>query len=150
MQIDDDGSGEMADIVSLKEMDGELLIRLTHCKYSSRAPGSRVGDLYEVCGQAQKSAMWRRQKLQKLFANLERRARRKVAGGRGEPFEIGDVQALAKLMDRAPLLRPRFEIDIVQPGLNAAGVSNSQLELLASTETYLLHTASARLRVYCS
>ncbi|MFK3669859.1 DEAD/DEAH box helicase [Leifsonia aquatica] len=150
VQIDDDGSGEMADIVSLMEVDGELLVRLTHCKYSSRGPGSRVGDLYEVCGQAQKSTMWRRQKIQKLFGNLERRARQKLAGGRGEPFEVGDVRALARLMDRAPLLRPRFEIDIVQPGLKAAAVSDAQLELLASTETYLLQAANARLRVYCS
>ncbi|QOC90847.1 hypothetical protein [Micromonospora craniellae] len=59
--IDDDGSGEAADIVGLAVDDEGLLVRLIHCKYSSEAfPGGRVADLYEVCGQAHKSVQWKR------------------------------------------------------------------------------------------
>jgi hypothetical protein len=63
--LDDDGSGEIADIVAMR-IDAEgLLIRLVHCKYSHEdTPGRRVEDLYEVCGQAQKSIIWRRSDLE--------------------------------------------------------------------------------------
>jgi hypothetical protein len=59
--LDDDGSGEVADIVALQSVAGELRISLTHCKYvSGGVPRAQVKDLYEVCGQAQKSTRWRR------------------------------------------------------------------------------------------
>lgn len=51
--IDDDGTGEIADIVALWLADNELTVRLVHCKYSTESkPGARLADLYEVCGQA--------------------------------------------------------------------------------------------------
>ena len=61
--MDDDGKGEAADIVGIS-LDSQTLPRLItvdlyHCKYSSApAPGSRIGDMYEVCGQAQRSVLW--------------------------------------------------------------------------------------------
>lgn len=52
--FDDDGTGEIADIVTLKEDGDCLAVDLFHLKYShSPTPGNRVADLYEVCGQAQ-------------------------------------------------------------------------------------------------
>ena len=59
--IDDDGTGEVADIVALRVDDDRLVVHLTHCKYvSGGQPRAQVADLYEVCGQAQKSVIWRR------------------------------------------------------------------------------------------
>ncbi len=58
--IDDDSSGEAADIVYIKMLGGldspiGIEVDFFHCKYSHGAqPGARVGDLYEVCGQAKK------------------------------------------------------------------------------------------------
>jgi hypothetical protein len=53
--LDDDGTGEIADLVFLRRDGNRLEILLAHCKYSGgNAPGARVGDLYEVCGQAAK------------------------------------------------------------------------------------------------
>ena len=58
--FDDDGSGEIADVVAVREHDKRLIVELFHCKYAHGAtPGNRVSDLYEVCGQAQKSVRWR-------------------------------------------------------------------------------------------
>ena len=47
--IDDDGKGEVADIVMLRR-DGALLdVVLAHCKFSGADnPGARLGDLYEL------------------------------------------------------------------------------------------------------
>ena len=55
------GSGEIADLVAIRIDPEGLLVRLVHCKCShGEKTGARVADLYEVCGQAQKSIMWRR------------------------------------------------------------------------------------------
>jgi hypothetical protein len=76
--LDDDGTGEIADIVAMRIDPEGLLIRLVHCKYShGETAGARVDDLYEVCGQAQKSIMWRRSDLKPFFRTLDDRARKK-------------------------------------------------------------------------
>ena len=57
---DDDGSGEIADIVTLRNDEKCIYIELYHCKFSGKnTPGKRISDLYEVCGQCQKSIKWR-------------------------------------------------------------------------------------------
>ena len=57
--IDDDDKGESADIIAIEETDDTVTVYLWHCKYSGGgAPGRRVDDLYEVCGQVQKSVKW--------------------------------------------------------------------------------------------
>ena len=55
--IDDDGTGEVADLLALEDDGERVIVHLVHCKYSSSAEaGARVGDLYVVCGQAHRSA----------------------------------------------------------------------------------------------
>jgi hypothetical protein len=55
----DDGSGELADFISLDLDEDETRVRLYHCKGAGGpAPGQRVGDLYEVVGQAIKCVPW--------------------------------------------------------------------------------------------
>jgi hypothetical protein len=147
--IDDDGSGEAADIVALAIDGDELLIRLTHCKFSSEpAPGARVGDLYELCGQAHKSVVWKR--AQDLVDHLIHRERNRRAKYGRVGFEVGDEVTLRSLQHRVRSLRPRLEITIVQPGLSAASVSPAQLQLLACAEVYVYETAMAKFEVLCS
>ena len=58
--FDDDGSGEIADIVTLRDEEKCIYIEFYHCKFSGeKTPGKRITDLYEVCGQCQKSIKWR-------------------------------------------------------------------------------------------
>jgi hypothetical protein len=143
--MDDDGSGEAADIVALAfGDDNTLLIRLVHCKYSSEdKPGSRVADLYEVCGQAHKSVHWKR--APQLIDHLIRHERNRRSKHGRTGFEVGDDAALRSLQHRARFLRTRLEISIVQPGLSAASVSAPQLQLLACAEVYV-HETTGRLQ----
>ena len=149
--LDDDGSGEIADVVAMRIDDNGLVIRFVHCKYShGETPGARVADLYEVCGQAQKSVMWRRSDLTPFFSTLLDRASKKRKRTGVSPFEVGDVRKLYEFRDRAVLLRPLLDIVIVQPGLSASKATTQQLDLLASTREYLNTTIKAPLAVWCS
>jgi hypothetical protein len=90
--IDDDGSGEAADIVALAVDDDGLLIRLTHCKFSSESkPGFRVEDLYELCGQAHRSIPWKR--APDLIQHLIHRERLRQSKHGRIGFEVGDEAA---------------------------------------------------------
>lgn len=149
--IDDDGPGEIADIVAMRLDDQGLLVRLVHCKYSSDAvPGARVADLYEVCGQAEKSVAWRRSDLTPFFKQLARRAQAKHQRTGVSPFEAGDAPGLLQLQAKSQVLRRRMEIVIVQPGLSAAQISQQQGDLLAAVESYIRTTINAPLTVWCS
>ena len=149
--LDDDGSGEIADVVAIRIDPEGLLVRLVHCKYSrGETAGARVADLYEVCGQAQKSIMWRRSDLGPFFRTLDDRARKKQRRDGVSPFEAGDIKKLYEIRDKTIMLRRRMEIVIVQPGLSIAKATTQQLDLLASTQAYLKTTINAPLAVWCS
>ncbi len=149
--LDQDGSGEIADVVAIRIDPEGLLVRLVHCKYSrGETPGARVADLYEVCGQAQKSIMWRRSDLGPFFRTLDDRARRKQKRDGVNPFEAGDIKKLYAIRDKTVMLRGGWEMVIVQPGLSIAQATTQQLDLLASTQAYLKTTIDAPLAVWCS
>jgi hypothetical protein len=148
--VDDDGSGEVADIVAMRVDSQDLIVNLIHCKYSSAdQPGARIVDMYAVCGQAQKCVRWRRD-TRLLFQHLIRRERRRLERGARSGMEVGTPEKLYELEDRSRTLRPRFTIAIAQPGLSKAGASEGQLHLLACTQVYLYETANSDLDVYCS
>jgi hypothetical protein len=81
MIFDDDGAGEVADVVAIRRVGHNLFIDLFHCKYSSsRSVGARVNDLYEVCGQAQKSVRWA-ERLDEFLRHLRRREEHRLRHG---------------------------------------------------------------------
>ncbi len=148
--FDDDGAGEIADVVTLRVTEGLVQVTLHHCKYSSAAtPGARVKDLYEVCGQAQKSARWR-DRPNRMFNHMLKREKLRLDKGQSSRFEQGDAAFLKRLKASWQDYRYEFDVGIVQPGLSRAAVSEEGLHLLASVETYLLETRSMRLRVIAS
>jgi superfamily II DNA or RNA helicase len=148
--IDDDTSGEIADLVALRLDNKDLYVYLLHCKFSSEdLPGARIIDLYAVCGQAQKSTSWRRSVDHMLRQLIRRERSRKERFGRNGIIK-GSAKKLLELQEQARLARPHFTIGIAQPGLSKAQASNQQLELLAATEVYLRETALAEFDVYCS
>jgi superfamily II DNA or RNA helicase len=147
--VDDDGPGEIADVVAIKISDEELHVTLVHCKYSSdELPGGRIHDLYEVCGQAQKSVRWRRNTELMLRQLIRRERNRSKRGGSG--LMRGHGTRLYSIQDEARMLRPHFTIAIAQPGLSKSLVSDAQLELLASTQVYLRETSLADFTVFAS
>jgi hypothetical protein len=146
--FDDDDSGEAADVVAIKII-GEISaptsidVEFYHCKYSSQdTPGQRMDDLYEECGQAQKSVAWMSspQKKSDIFTHLLRRESKRQDHGGPTRFEVGDWELLQTIREMSHLSAVKLSIYIVQPGVSKAQASRDQLLLLAVTETYLLET----------
>ncbi len=144
--LDDDGKGEMADIVAVRMNGNTMVVSLIHCKYSTEPPGSRVGDLYEVCGQAQKSVEWRR-KPDLFFRHLIRRERTRRKNGYSGLI-VGDAKKLLELAERAQFSTLEFHVSIAQPGLSKDRVSLPVLNLLACTEVYIQDTSVGTFSVY--
>jgi len=146
--FDDDDSGEAADVVAISligepSAPSSIDVEFYHCKYSSEdIPGQRVEDLYEVCGQAQKSIGWisSPQKKSDIFTHLLRREAKRQDDGGPSRFEVGDWELLQTIGEMSQLSKVQLSIYIVQPGVSKAEASRDQRLLLAVTETYLLET----------
>ena len=145
--FDDDGAGEIADVVTLRVTEGLVQVTLHHCKFSSAdTSGARVKDLYEVCGQAQKSARWR-DRPSRMFTHMLRREKLRLDKGQGSRFEHGNAAFLKRLKASWQDYRYEFDVRIIQPGLSRAAITEEGLHLLAGVETYLLETRAMKLRV---
>ncbi|MDX1000808.1 DEAD/DEAH box helicase [Sinorhizobium medicae] len=152
--FDDDGSGESADVVAIKR-DGETLtVAMFHCKYSSElTPSARVGDLYEVCGQAQKSIRWRERPdlLLSRLRNREMASRRDRGISR---LERGQIADLIQWHNRWNEFEYRYEMTAVQPGYSKAEAirqqDKGQLEVLAATQSLLMDTWAIPFTFHCS
>jgi hypothetical protein len=148
--LDDDGTGEVADIVAIRIDGPDLRVLLVHCKYSTEDfAGSRVEDLYDVCGQTQKSIRWKHY-VDEMLARLIKREQHRLQRNHLTGFQIGDGNALYRIRDEAYRLRPVFTIAIAQPGVSKQAVSSAQLHLLAGTEVYLSEVAVANFAVWCN
>jgi hypothetical protein len=147
MIVDDDGKGEAADVVAIRLVGdvaapSEIDVEFYHCKFSRGAlPGRRIEDLYELCGQAQKSIWWMYspEKRTELFTHLLRRVARDREAGMSR-YEVGDDELLQTIREMSHLCPVSLRIYIVQPGLSKANVTRDQLELLSVTENHLLET----------
>lgn len=150
--MDDDDSGEIADIVGFKlfEEQKTLIIDLYHCKFSSeKKAGLRVKDFYEVCGQAQRSIKWM-ENIEEIFKHLSRRSADRFRRTGVNRFEVGDEILLDLFKRRAKKdLKVKMNIYIVQPGLSFGDYNeDSEIsKLLAVVETYLKETWNADLIV---
>lgn len=148
--FDDDGAGEIADVVALSVTEGLVQVTLYHCKYSSAdTPGARVKDLYEVCGQAQKSARWR-DRPNRMFTHMLKREKLRLDKGQSSRFEQGTAAFLKKLKASWQDYRYEYDVRIIQPGLSRAAITEEGLHLLAGAETYLLETRAMKLRIIAS
>ena len=147
--IDDDDTGECADIIAIEEEDERIVVHLWHCKYSSGDnPGNRVSDLYEVCGQAQKSVKWT-WSLRRLIKHLIARENDHVRG-RPTRFVRGSLAELATLRKAARRKFIDYRIGIVQPGLSKAGMPANHLAILGATNTFVQCVTNSPLAVVAS
>lgn len=147
--FDDDGSGEIADIITIKKSTELIEVEFYHLKYAHGGRISRqMSNLYEVCGQAQKSVVWQFKKNKEFLEHLLRRETKRYQGQTCSRFEKGDKNELTYIIDlvsnRVPM---SFKIYIVQPGISASDISDQQLTLLGVTETYLKERALLDLKV---
>ena len=148
MIVDDDGKGEAADVVAIRLVGDQAAptridVEFYHCKYSQkRMPGHRVADLYEVCGQAQKSVSWMSSpgKRTDLFTHLLRREATRNESSGASRYEVGDGDVLQTIREMSYLCPVNLKIFIVQPGVSKRDVSPEQLLLMGVTENYLSDT----------
>lgn len=155
--FDDDGKGEAADIVGISldslTLPKLITVDLYHCKYSSAPePGARIGDMYEVCGQAQRSVLWMHNKDRRtdLFAHLLKREALRIESGRATRLEVGTRDRLIQIRDLSRTCRIAIRVFIVQPGLSKIQAADHQLAVLGVTEKFLQETYQVPLQVYCS
>lgn len=148
--IDDDDSGEAADVVEIAQRNDDVLFRFYHCKYSvGSEPGVRVSDLYEVCGQAIRSARLVGYP-DALLAHLETREREPLRQGRPTRFEKGTLSGLRKLRRTIDRYKSRFEIAIVQPGLSKSAITPEAATVLGSADAFIREFTGSPLVVYAS
>jgi hypothetical protein len=136
--------GECADFLTVTaEEGGPIRVALYHCKSSGRPePGDRVDDLYDVCGQAVKSASYRI--LKRLVPHVKRRARD------GSRFLRGTVEEFAVLMSADARYELPLEVVIVQPGLSRAAMSDKAGSLLTGVDRTIVALGCQRLKLLCS
>jgi len=146
---DDDGSGEIADIVTIKQYPDKLKIHLYHLKYAHGGViGNQVNNFYEVCGQAQKSIHWKHKNGFEFFDHLLRRETKKRNGQECSRIEKGSKEDLERLLQIAKKRIPiEYEVFIVQPSLSKSNPSQSILTLLGVTENHLKEYAAINLKV---
>ncbi len=148
--FDDDASGEAADVVGVMEHEDRIEVEFWHCKFAlDDKPGSRIKELYELCGQAQKSVRWR-EKPRGLFTHLMRREPLQFKGDSITQYELGGKSDLLRVRERVEVQPMHLRVFVVQPGLSKVEASQEQLELLAVTENYLLETFAVPLKVVAS
>jgi hypothetical protein len=139
--FDDDAPGEAADVIGIAASGGKLMLDLFHCKFSGGDAGRRVKDLYEVCGQAQRSIKWRAD-IDRLLMHMVNREKYRMRKQGVSRLERGTFKMLQELRGEARALMPEARIFVVQPGLSKAKVSDDQRELLSTTDVYLHETLS--------
>jgi superfamily II DNA or RNA helicase len=140
----DHGTGECADFLTLKvAVDGEIDIGLYHCKGSGGpSAGDRVDDVYEVCGQAVKSVLWRNRK--RLIEKVRDRC------NQGSQFLKGDLETFRRLTGAAIHFEFPLEIVIVQPGISRSGLTPKLAGNLAAVDRAISDTGCRKLRLICS
>ena len=149
---DDDYSGEIADIVTLKFEADKIKINLYHLKFAlDGIVTNQIKNFYEVCGQAQKSIHWRHKDGPEFINHLLRRETKVRNGQSCSRIEKGTKRDLEKLLkiikNEVPV---EFEIFIVQPGASVSVVSDDILMLLGVTENFLKEVGGINLQVVLS
>ncbi|MEA9414356.1 DEAD/DEAH box helicase [Flavobacterium sp. PL02] len=149
---DDDYSGEIADIITVKEHQDQINIQFYHLKFAKDGNvNTRVDNFYEVCGQAQKSIHWKHKKGKEFFEHLLRRETKVRGANERSRLEKGTKLELERLLTIAKNSKPmNFEIFIVQPSLSKKKTSESILTLLGVTENYLKEVAGINLKIIVS
>jgi superfamily II DNA or RNA helicase len=145
----DHASLEVADVLAFNPDR----IRFYHCKkQKGDTPRCSVDDIYEVCGQAVKSAVWTNRKL--LQRQLLQRNNNGDTGGR---VKKGSLSKIKVLLDGFESSNLPVEIVIVHPGLKTTGFVSNQADsfervrmLLSGAYTYLESIGTSTLSVMSS
>lgn len=149
---DDDGKGEIADIIGINDSETVIDIHLFHLKYAKNGVVSNdIDNFYQVCGQAEKSLKWKHKEGREFFNHLFKRKTKTLGGNSCSRIIKGTEDDLENLLNQAKWTKAmRFYIYIVQPSLSKANPSNDILLLLGNVQHYLATVGNIELKVYCS
>lgn len=127
----DHRTGEIADfiVIDRPSPNSKIAVHFFHCKASSSSrPGVRLGDLYEVLGQAQKSIRWIHNP--QLFDVIRERLKNQgVIQGSIAEYE----RIIEKSSNILPVMNTNWTIHLVQPGFS---ISKFKSQSEAKTEEY--------------
>lgn len=145
----DHASLEVADVLAFSPSK----IRFYHCKkQDGYVPRCTVDDIYEVCGQAVKSAVWTNRRL--LQRQLVQRNGNGETGGRVKKGSLTSIKDILDTYDNPNL---PVEIVIVHPGLKTSNFIGNQADsferirfLLSGASAYLESIGMSTLSVMAS
>lgn len=143
--FNDDGAGEVADFITLERIADENWVSLYHCKASGDShAGSRLDDLYDVCGQAIRSGIWL--PARRLVEQLQHRMTRPSIIG----VQRGDFEEFRTAFATNERQKLRFANIIVQPGLSSAALRERPEQLLVTTKHSVLAAGFDRFEIIAS
>lgn len=151
--FNDDGKGEIADLVAIRENQNAIYIDLYHCKFCPKTdgvakPGARIADVYEVCGQASRSVKWLYTG-DKFFNRLMDRYQQSLLKDFDRILK-GTPQQLEILRNKCHDHELIFKFVIVQPAISAKKVSKDQLAVLGTSYSYIKSISGSDLKVIVS
>ncbi|WP_220495483.1 DEAD/DEAH box helicase [Oceanospirillum sediminis] len=143
--FNDDNSGESADIVAIF-LENELIrFEMVHCKYSKSNSGSRLSDLYEVCGQAIVSLRYK-WKPEELLKHLERRNGSGIL--KGKRFYTGKDSDIDEIRKSLKYTEVQFEFAVAQPGVETSAISLDMKNFLGSVYSTVVEMTETELKCY--
>ena len=148
--FNDDGAGEIADLVAVRENADHIQVDFYHCKYCRKGdvPGARVEDTYVISGQASRSAKWLHNGAG-LFGQLLFRYSNSLEGGFNRLLK-GDPVQLDILKNKCRDLELRLGFYIVQPAISKAKISDEMLAVLGTSYSYVKAISGTELKVIVS
>lgn len=146
--FNDDDSGEIADIVTIKSLNESIEIEFYHLKYAIDGRVSNlIKNFYEVCGQAQKSLRWKYKDEAKFIRHLITREVKKQIKNQTR-FKRGTIEELESLLGQIKRTKPvNYQIYIVQPALSKQNVSEDILQQLGVSANHLKKEGNINLKV---
>lgn len=147
----DDNSGEIADIIAIKDLPNEIKVEFYHLKYAvNGVVSNEIKNLYEVCGQAQKSLIWNHRDGDKFINHLLKRESLKNKKSQTR-LKKGTLEDLEQLLQVVKITKPIvFDIYIVQPGFSKQNVSDPILYQLGVASNHIKKQGNINLKVISS
>jgi hypothetical protein len=148
--FDDDGAGEVADLIAIRDAVDHIRVDLFHCKYcnSGESPGARVDDAYVVAGQASRSVKWLHQG-PTLFQRLIDRENKAFEKDRTRLLK-GTLQQIDRCRQKSRDVEMRMGFFIVQPAFSKRQAHSQLMTVLGTSYKYIKDIAGVDIRVYCS
>lgn len=150
--INDDGAGEAADLIGINDDETGIDITLFHLKFAigGKISGD-INNLYQVCGQANKSIRWKYSHSRKFFDSILKRNEKKESRKRPTSIVSGSIADVLRYKEQALNSKElRFHVAIVQPGFNKEHCSEEMQIVLGNVQQYLMDVSAIDLKVYCN